>query len=252
MKIPFDIKYRLQIESGEYKVKIRDGRPARIICWEAKGCQPIIVLIRSAVNAEEEVVLQLCADGRFSSDGVETLYDLFIVTPEEELSEFEHRLCEFVSYIMSLVWYNKGLKLTNEQIIKGWEEDILTLAKQQLLQSGELLTQEHHEKLMETQYNETLEGVKKNWRDYFTPQAVTDIYNAGRNDVLKDLPRWKRIMDNGKVDANGCHYTDSLCLIKQGWYRVLSEGTLVSGDAKYLSVADLEKLPGFKEDESHE
>ena len=38
-KIPFDIKYRPQIESGEYKVETRDGKPVRIICWDKKIIQ---------------------------------------------------------------------------------------------------------------------------------------------------------------------------------------------------------------------
>lgn len=94
MKIPFDIKYRPQIESGEYKVETRNGSPVRIICWDAKGCRPIIALIHSETDAEEEVTLQLCTNGKFSPDGAGTVYDLFIVTPEPELTDFEQEVSE--------------------------------------------------------------------------------------------------------------------------------------------------------------
>lgn len=34
MKIPFDIKYRNKIQSGEAKVETRDGLPVRVVCWD--------------------------------------------------------------------------------------------------------------------------------------------------------------------------------------------------------------------------
>lgn len=56
MKIPFDIKYRPQIESGEYKVETRDGlHSVRIICWDAAGSQrdnDIIGLEKGTLGAE--------------------------------------------------------------------------------------------------------------------------------------------------------------------------------------------------------
>lgn len=41
MKIPFDIKYRPQIESGEYKVFLKNGNPVRILAWDLPGEYPI-------------------------------------------------------------------------------------------------------------------------------------------------------------------------------------------------------------------
>lgn len=42
---------------------------------------------------------------------------------------------------------------------------------------------------------DALEGVKKNWHNYFKPQDVTDIYNEGikkgKEEALEGLPRWR-------------------------------------------------------------
>ncbi len=56
MKIPFDIKYRPQIETGEYEVETQDGlHSVRIICWDAAGSQrdnDIIGLEKGTLGAE--------------------------------------------------------------------------------------------------------------------------------------------------------------------------------------------------------
>ena len=54
MIIPFNIKYRPQIESGEYKVRTASGNPARVVCWDYKSQfeEPIYVLITSSDGYE--------------------------------------------------------------------------------------------------------------------------------------------------------------------------------------------------------
>lgn len=54
MIIPFNIKYRPQIESGEYKVRTASGKPARIVCWDMKTQwdSPIVALITDGDNLE--------------------------------------------------------------------------------------------------------------------------------------------------------------------------------------------------------
>jgi hypothetical protein len=44
-RIPFDVSLRSKIESGELLVVTRNGRPARIVCWDKKSQFPIIALI---------------------------------------------------------------------------------------------------------------------------------------------------------------------------------------------------------------
>lgn len=52
-KIPFDIKFRPEIESGKFKVQTRLGKPVRIICWNFRQANlPIIALVSLAKDAE--------------------------------------------------------------------------------------------------------------------------------------------------------------------------------------------------------
>ena len=93
-KIPFDVKYRPQIESGEYKVETRDGRPARIVCWDAKilGPQrrnkPILALSWYKANIAEEDFSCHLPNGQVLINNPSPR-DLLIVTPEPDLTQFE-------------------------------------------------------------------------------------------------------------------------------------------------------------------
>ena len=101
MKIPFNIKYRPQIESGEFKVETRDGKPARIICWDRFAIEPydkcnIVVLVTFGNNSESAYYYY--QDGHLwdkSNDEGDSNLDLFIITPEPELTEFEQELVNF-------------------------------------------------------------------------------------------------------------------------------------------------------------
>lgn len=150
MRIPFDISKRPQIESGEYKViyvenSSTEQYPVEILKWDSNsdaGC--IIGCIRR--NGKDRIYA-------FEENGEHKVSDegnrLFIITPEPKMSEWELAIAKYRP------------PTDSKETIQRIAAELLELAKQQLLQSGELLTQEHHEKLMETQCKETLDGVKK-------------------------------------------------------------------------------------------
>ena len=84
-KVPFNMNYRPEIESGKYKVVTRDGRAVRIVCWDATEEYPLIVLFAGGSARPAE----------YPSDGVSTIYkncDLFVVTGEEEKGGFKSTL----------------------------------------------------------------------------------------------------------------------------------------------------------------
>lgn len=84
-KIPFDIKYRPQIESGEYKVETRDGRPARIICWDKIADDyPLVALI---LGKACEIIYTYTTNGKIGYGGTGSNGDLFLITPEPELKD---------------------------------------------------------------------------------------------------------------------------------------------------------------------
>lgn len=87
-KIPFDIKYRQQIESGEYKVETRDGRVVHNI-WRVK--EPSYTNNRRAevcalIDGEEDALV-FFEGGRYlpTTKDTDSPFDLFIVTPEPKL-----------------------------------------------------------------------------------------------------------------------------------------------------------------------
>lgn len=96
-RIPFDIRYRADIEAGMCKVETRDGRPARIVCWDAKrrNLNGERVPILSLVNDEcGEEVRNNYSNGRcfwppFKESNEDSDLDLFLVPVEQELSDFE-------------------------------------------------------------------------------------------------------------------------------------------------------------------
>lgn len=91
-KIPFDIKYRPQIESGKYKVQTREGHPVRIICWDANCPQPVVGLIYD-MEALCDTVESFCENGKYwRMNDDKSHNDLFIITDEPELTELERAI----------------------------------------------------------------------------------------------------------------------------------------------------------------
>lgn len=128
MKIPFDIKYRPQIESGEYKVVTRDGHSVRIICWDRKSAgdgQPIVALIE---NGHYENSIWVGENGVYKGTmGHE--YDLFIITPESELTEFEEKVKQLIGHYPVATNENKGSILYEVQKAAA---ELLELAKKEI------------------------------------------------------------------------------------------------------------------------
>lgn len=72
----------------------RDGRKARIICFDAKGNNPIVALI---YDCKKEIVLQYLENGRSFVDEISN-YDLMMLTKKKEgwvniFKDFEDTVC---------------------------------------------------------------------------------------------------------------------------------------------------------------
>ena len=215
MKIPFDIKYRPQIESGEYKVETRDGKPARIVCWDRKSIfnQKLLVLV---YNGNAEVANNYREDG-VSLKSKETIWDLFIVTPEEEpeLSEFEKKLSDVVGYAISLSVAEP--KKPTSEFVKEYAAELLALAKKEIM-----------------------DGWSNGLRDTQdqSGKAYSDGYKLGhengKSDALKDLPRWgpNDVYPELNDVVIGSIGTDEHFFIHRG---------------RIIHLESLEKLPGFND-----
>lgn len=207
MRKRFDLQAWLKDKSQ--KVETRCGFPARIICCDR------------AVREGEPTELKLCVlvqeDGGeivylYYSDGTKWAkdenYDLFIVTPEEELTEFEYALGQVLMECPDPEedeeWY---------PFLKENAAELLALASKQL--QPEIDAIDNH------------------------CEALCTEYEKGRADALKDLPRWRKIGENGLLFS-------STQFVINGRYLEMND-TL--NDVYEIALSDLAKLP--KED-SHE
>lgn len=82
VRVPFDLETAKKIQNGEVEGKIvtRDGRSARIVCWDKRdNLYPILALTNEPIGTEE--IFSFSNSGKeFISD--ETDNDLFLEVPE--------------------------------------------------------------------------------------------------------------------------------------------------------------------------
>lgn len=121
-KIPFDIKYRPEIEAGKYKVVTRDDRPVRIVCWDFVSNKPLIGVIGSGFN-DGEVIATYSNMGRIYS-ALDDSADLFLVPAEPELTEFENALGEEI--------FDPPFNAEQVKVIRDEAVKLLALAKKEL------------------------------------------------------------------------------------------------------------------------
>jgi hypothetical protein len=139
MRIPFDIKYRPQIENGEYKVETKDLHPVRIICWDKNtgGLDRIVALV--AGDSGLEKTLHYTEEGGWlvaSNDNRNK--DLIIVTPDEEMTPFEKGFLERVFHQKA-----EDLDEQNKEIFLEDARYILSLARKQLIKDGYSIKKKH-------------------------------------------------------------------------------------------------------------
>lgn len=213
-KIPFSIEHREKIESGEYKVVTGDGRPVRIISWDKKvsdGRYEIVALVYIPEEDIEKVQLY-CTDGTLVATYLNEKLKLVVVTPEPELTPLEDLLSTYLKgdfeYFSTKKWDEKKWN----EIMRIQAAELLSLARKQL----------------QPEIDAEIE------KAYKTADEVQ--YRKGREEALKDLPRWK------KCDPNTIYNTKCNLIVNGiGRYIIL--------DGYMIDVDRLEKLPGFKEDE---
>lgn len=220
-RIPFDIKYRPQIESGEYKVESRDGRPARIICWDMDSYNSIVALLANtkAWNGKEQEYIISCTKAGLVATGAETSEDLFIVTREEELTEFEKAIKEMMrSYV----------KMPDE-VIKETAAELLDLATKEIGHKWVIRQESYQDGYINGLHDGKAEALKDLEESGRVHCKSYDIgYDDGKKETLKNLPRWSL--------STGC--------FDKGWV----DNGILYYKFHAIPLNTLEKLPEFKED----
>ena len=212
MKIPFDIKYRPQLERGEYKVETGDGRPVKIISFELTDTNDCPIAAQFRLCAGTPVVYLFDKEGHYKGEG-DSDYDLFIITPKQELTPFED-----------------GLRKVCEEAVKE------ALAHPE--RTSEDFAKTHSTKLLDLAREELVDEWSRGLRDTQdrSGKAYNDGYQLGLErgyEALKDLPRWSK-----NAITRGCAAIDISGLTAADYIR---------REGKLLNISDLEKLPGFKE-----
>ena len=193
----FSLEKWLQDKSR--KVVTRDGRNVRIICWDIKSNTPIIAAIQW--NDEREDCYFYNTIGRCANDVAEI--DLFFADEEEVLTEFEKQLGVYIYFSKLSCEFNKEEK----KYIRNAANTLINLARKEL----------------EANYYTKVIDDRMVFKSELHEQSLQTAYDMGKQDALKDLPKWKKITEE-----------------KQNY---LAYGYL-SHDGYYLSIQELkDKLP---------
>lgn len=131
-KIAFDIKYRPQIESGEYKVETKNGHPVRIICWDTGMEWHICALVKDRNPKSTYGFPNLfdekgkCINSRNS--------DLVIITNDPESRESGNMTEEIIAILKQVkelcnetsekdyVWFDKAISWLKENMLEPGDE----------------------------------------------------------------------------------------------------------------------------------
>lgn len=127
-KIPFDIKYRPQIESGEYKVVTKDNKHVRIISWDmhTSSGDKIVALVTGQGGQFEKNRTYLL-DGRCCSSQHDST-SLFILTDSVGLTNFEMQYATYRYGSQAVEMFGQE---QIEAVKKEWAA-ILVIAREEL------------------------------------------------------------------------------------------------------------------------
>lgn len=242
-KIPFTLEAWLKDKSQ--RVETRDGRLVHNI-WRVK--EPSYTNNRKAevcalIDGEEDALV-FFEGGRYlpTAKDTDNPFDLFIVTPEEELTDFENAFGQAMMEVPEPEekeeWY---------PFLKEKAAELLSLAREQLIKDGYVIEKKAFhdavekvdpEVMKEVSENIDLENFISSLGERFPEVSfakLTRIAKAafafGKAEALKDLPRWKKC--TWPTPKIGAH--------------VDSHGNIVYC-CRYINITELtEKLPGFKE-----
>lgn len=247
MRKRFDIKFRPQIESGEYKVETRDGRPVKIISFEMTDTNDCPIAAQFRLCAGTPVVYLFDKEGHYKGEG-DSDYDLFLVTPEPELTEFERVVRDALEYDPDLP--------TEEEIVidvKEYASELLALAREEFIKDGYVIEKKTFHDAVEkvdakvkdeVSANIDLENFIAELGKRYSEVSFAKLtriakaaYDFGKADALKDLPRWKKIKEEDNTCVREPHVGTNM----------VGEKMLYIGN-RAISISRLEKLPGFKEE----
>ena len=210
---PFNIE---EAKAGA-KVVTRDGRPVRIVCFDRKHGNddlPIIVL----ENYGDGEFVGYCNSQGSACMGYDNIHDLFLVSEEEEPKSIEIPFGAKNSEFIKDEYYIpegceariEGNKVIIERVKKEEESifekgliEVLKTYKPDINPKGEFtrvcvnidtkyLLDLARKELEENYYTKVLDD-RMVFKSQLHNSDLQHAYEMGKEDALKDLPKWKRV-----------------------------------------------------------
>lgn len=222
MKRKFNLKFRDKIESGEINVTTRNGRPVRIVCWDAISDYPIVALVKSVkedfetiLRYDREGVPDVVADESCRNKGME--FELFVEDDNPDFTDFE-----------------KLILNSMEAYVAPKKNDVDEVEFVKL--TAYAIRSRVLEELSKTEKLKNVEAVKdiakysaKTWEESFAIlTAANNAYEKGKEEVQKKLPKWKK----------SPVYNSVKCALGTEFISFNDYGTTY-----YLTIDDLKDLP---------
>jgi hypothetical protein len=220
-KIPFTLDAWLKDKSQ--KIETRNGRPVHYIGLDRAGWQ-VFEIFRKNGTSEYRTY----HDSYMYCGPEESTYDLFIVTPEEELTEFEIRLLDWLSDDTSGEIPMERMK----EVVRNRAAELLSIAREQFIKDGYVIEKKAFHDAVKKVDPEVMKEVSESV-DAMN-EALRLEYEKGRAEALKDLPRWKK--------ANGKERFNERLIVLAGDNDLLCTNYAEEGEY-YIPFSDLEKLP---------
>ena len=246
-KIPFDIKYRPQIESGEYKVETRDGKKVRVLCYDANNIVPVVALVTFCDG--NELSRDYYSNGTIDYDRENPL-DLFIVTPEEELTEFEIRLLDWLSDDTSGEIPMERMK----EVVRNRAAELHSLARKEFENEAPSIIEAQSFKAgFKAGKAEAMKDLEETGKVHC--KSYDKGYDNGKEEALRDMPKWKRIRKGERLPETSNIWDFAYGErngggISTNWL-LPNIPCVVGCDAWYIPVDVIKNLPREEED-NHE
>lgn len=130
MRVPYDPKYKTQILTGAVQVETKSGLPVEILTMSARTADRIddIIGLVTCANGITQNVQRYYSDGHLISDSTRNgEYDLFVVSPDPPLTEFEKKMAHYVNTYIE----NSEYITLNEQTRK-YSKELMEIARAEL------------------------------------------------------------------------------------------------------------------------
>ena len=196
------------------KVLTRDGREVEILKTDFRGYKQIVGVVKNRDNKDDEVE-QWDGQGNFRGLFGESKYDLFFADEEEELTEFEN----YIKSLLEAFGSQEGYRCTlSYESVKRCGKELLALARKEL----------------EANYYTKVVDDRVVFKSDLHDRDLQTAYDMGKQDTLKDLPKWKKAKENLEFSDN---------VVKMDEYGNILCFDIVWVGEYYIDIQSLKSLP---------